>query len=310
MSASRTSPKVRHLLGLAELSKSELEIYLKRADMWRRILSKGNGRSLGQKRKSQVLINLFFEPSTRTRISFEFAGYRLGMNVINFATEESSLRKGETVQDTFHNLTAMRPSIIAVRVASTEALSAFASSSLIPIVNAGDGVGEHPTQALLDALTLLNVKKRLQGLKIAIIGDIAHSRVAHSNFHLLPKFGVKVFTFGPDELVPEILPKGVVRANSMSDALRDADAVMMLRIQLERMKDRPLPLHNYHAQFGLNSAKLAQAKPEVMVLHPGPMNRGLEIDNEVADDPKRSFILAQVSHGVAVRMAVLEILTR
>lgn len=309
MSVFRTSPKVRHLLGLEELSKSELEVYLKRADKWRRLLSKGKSHGLAKKRQGQVLINLFFEPSTRTRISFELAAYRLGMNVINFSTEESSVRKGETVHDTFHNLLAMQPSIIAARVATESVLSACAASSPVPIVNAGDGVGEHPTQALLDALTLLHVKGRLQGLKIAIIGDIAHSRVAHSNFHLLPKLGAKVFAFGPDELIPKTLPRGVIRANSMSDALRNADAVMMLRIQLERMKEQPLPLHNYHAQYGLNSARLAVAKQEVMVLHPGPMNRGLEIADEVADDPKRSFILAQVGHGIAVRMAVLEILT-
>ncbi|HXV74410.1 MAG TPA: aspartate carbamoyltransferase catalytic subunit [Sphingomonadales bacterium] len=308
MSARRTSAKARHLLGLAGLSKPDIEKFLKRAEAYRRARAKGH--DFGKKRKGQTLVNLFFEPSTRTRVSFELAAYQLGMSVVNFAAEASSVRKGETLTDTFRNLAAMGPAAIVVRAAEEGAVARLAAESPVPVINAGDGAGEHPTQALVDALTLMRAKGRLQGLKVAIIGDIAHSRVARSNFHLLPKFGVKVAAFGPGELMPKALPPGTARAASMDEALSGADAVMMLRIQIERMKERPLPLHNYHAQFGLHAKTLALAKKDAVVLHPGPMNRGLEIADEVADDPKRSLVLEQVANGVAVRMAVLDLLTR
>jgi len=308
MRAPRPSKKARHLLGLHDLSKSEIEVFLNRAGNFRRALDKGQT-FLG-KRKGRTLINLFFEPSTRTRISFELAATRLGMSVVNFSAEASSVRKGETLLDTVKNLDALRPDAIAIRIGDENLIGKLAAGCRTPVINAGDGTGEHPTQALLDALTLVRAKGKLSGLKVAVIGDIAHSRVARSNFHLLPKFGARVAAFGPDSLMPSALPEGVVRAASMAEALKGADAVMMLRIQLERMKERPLPLHNYHAQFGLNRKTLALAKADAVVLHPGPINRGLEISDEVADDPKRSLVLEQVANGVAVRMAVLELLTR
>ena len=254
------------------------------------------------------IVNLFFEPSTRTRTSFEIAAKRLGADTISIQAVGTSLSKGESLVDTLNTLAAMNPDIIVMRHAASGAphfLSRFLS---IPMINAGDGRHEHPTQALLDALTILEVKGTLEGLRVAIIGDISHSRVARSNLHLLSKFGADIVACGPATTVSKNLPSlapGVRLTFDMREAVRDADVIMMLRVQLERQNVEVFPKSEYFRYYGLTLEHVALAKPDAIVLHPGPINRGREISSEVADS-QRSMILSQVENGVAIRMAVLE----
>lgn len=258
--------------------------------------------------KGFVLINLFLENSTRTRLSFEMAAKRLGASVINMTTEGSSIKKGESLIDTLKTLNALCPDIFVVR--SKEEGAARTSTEIMecPVINAGDGTNEHPTQAMLDALTLRRHFGKLEGLNISICGDILHSRVAHSNSLLLEKMGAHVKLVGPSELLPTNLDNATT---DMQEGLKDADAVMVLRIQEERLqKSLSFTGDEYFKSYGLTKEKLAWAKKDAVVLHPGPILRGVEIDAAIADDPKRSFITTQVEMGIAVRMACLDLLTR
>ena len=259
--------------------------------------------------RGHVVVNLFLEPSTRTRTSFEIAAKRLGGDVVNIAAAASSLVKGETLVDTTRTLDAMHPSAIVVRHASAGAPAIVATHSRASVVNGGDGAHEHPTQALLDARTILDRKSRIEGLRVVIAGDILHSRVARSNAYLLTALGATVVFSGPETLVPaaiDTIADGVEIAPSFDAALEGADVVMMLRVQLERQHEAFFPsLGEYHARYGLTEARLRTASPDAIVMHPGPVNRGVEITPEVADGPQ-STILEQVANGVAVRMAVLD----
>lgn len=258
--------------------------------------------------RGRSVVNLFFEASTRTRTSFEMAAKRLGADTISITAAGSSVSKGESLVDTLNTLAAMRPDAIVMRHAASGAPHFLSRYLPIPIVNAGDGTHEHPTQALLDARTILDRRGRLDGLRVAIIGDIAHSRVARSNIFLLSKFGAQVVLCGPASLVPkemgQIAP-GVELSGHMEAAIRGADVIMMLRVQLERQQSAAFPASEYFQFFGLRPEHVDLAKPDVVVMHPGPINRGREISSEVADS-QRSAILNQVENGVAVRMAVLE----
>ena len=258
--------------------------------------------------RGKMIVNLFFEASTRTRVSFEIAARRLGADAVSIAAQGSSVSKGESLVDTLNTLAAMRPDAIVMRHSASGAPHFLARHLPTPIINAGDGTHEHPTQALLDARTILDRKGRLTGLRVAIIGDIAHSRVARSNVHLLSKFGAQIVLCGPASLLPLELTQlapGVSLSNDIRGAIRDADVIMMLRVQLERQNEAPFPAGEYFRFYGLRLEHLKQAKPDVIVMHPGPINRGREISSEVADS-QRSVILNQVENGIAVRMAVLE----
>lgn len=261
--------------------------------------------------QGRTLINLFFENSTRTRTSFELAGKRLGMDVINISAQVSSVSKGETLLDTAMNLNAMHADVIVVRHSQSGAVGLIANKVNAAVINAGDGSHEHPTQALLDALTIRRKKGSIKGLKVAICGDIAHSRVARSNIHLLNALGAEVTVIAPSYLMPtSVETLGVTATSDMKAGLRDKDIVMMLRIQTERTSGNSIAsVRDYFHGYGLDSAKLALAKPDALVMHPGPINRGVEIDTDIADDIGRSVILDQVEMGVAVRQAVLELFT-
>lgn len=256
-----------------------------------------------------MIVNLFYEASTRTRTSFEIAAKRLGADAVSITASGSSVTKGESLVDTLNTLAAMRPDAIVMRHAASGAPHFLARHLPTPIVNAGDGTHEHPTQALLDARTILDRRGSLEGLRVAIIGDIAHSRVARSNVHLLAKFGVDIVLCGPASLLPPELAKlapGVRLTSDISEAIRGADVIMMLRVQLERQSGSvSFPAGEYFRFYGLRLEHLDLAKPEAIVMHPGPINRGRELSSEVADF-QRSVILNQVENGVAVRMAVLE----
>jgi aspartate carbamoyltransferase catalytic subunit len=259
--------------------------------------------------RGRTQINLFFEPSTRTQSSFEIAGKRLGADVMNMSVAASSVKKGETLIDTAATLNAMRPDIIVVRHHAAGAVHLLARKVDCSVVNAGDGAHEHPTQALLDALTIRRNKGRIEGLVVAICGDVLHSRVARSNIILLQALGARVRLVAPSTLLPAGIDRfGVEVFSRMSDGLRDADIVMMLRLQRERMNGSFVPsVKEYFHFFGLDGEKLAYAKPDALVMHPGPMNRGVEISSAIADGAQ-SLIREQVEMGVAVRMAVLEAL--
>jgi aspartate carbamoyltransferase catalytic subunit len=250
----------------------------------------------------KILFNLFYENSTRTLMSFSTAAHRLGASVVTLPVEHSSVKKGETLEDTARTLNAMRPDALVMRHRENGAPQRVAAIMDCPVINAGDGTSEHPTQALLDAATIRSHFGRIDGLKIAICGDIAHSRVAHSNMKLLPRLGATVRLGGPETLVPD-------GALSVGEAIEGADVVMMLRVQRERLEeelgDAP---GEYLRRYGLTAERLATAAPDAVVMHPGPMNRGVEIDGALADDPKRSRITLQVEYGVAVRMACLDLL--
>src|SRR6516165_771111 len=299
----------RHLLGIEGLSAQDLLILLDLAEEAIKV-----SRQVEKKRstlRGRTLINLFFEASTRTQSSFELAGKRLGADVMNMSVATSSVKKGETLIDTAMTLNAMRPDIIVVRHAQAGAVHLLAKKVDCSVVNAGDGAHEHPTQALLDALTIRRNLGRIEGLVVAICGDILHSRVARSNILLLAKLGAYVRVVGPSTLMPSgVELMGVEVAHDMGSGLKDADVIMMLRLQRERMSGALVPsAREYFRYFGLDEEKLSYAKPGALVMHPGPMNRGVEIDTLVADGAQ-SLIREQVEMGVAVRMAVLEALAR
>jgi aspartate carbamoyltransferase catalytic subunit len=297
----------KDLLGIADLSASEISLILDTAEAMKEVSARPIKKVPALRGKT--VINLFYEPSTRTRTSFEVAEKRLSADTLNIAIATSSVVKGETLIDTALNLEAMSPDVIVMRHASSGACHLLARTCKAGIVNAGDGMHEHPTQGLLDAFTIRERKGRLQGLKVAIIGDMLHSRVFRSNVYLLTKMGAEVWACGPPTLMPAgIGQMGVHATAKVEEAVADADAVMMLRIQLERMQGGYFPsLREYFQVFGMTPERVRLAKPDAIVMHPGPMNRGVEIASEVADSPA-SVILDQVANGVAVRMAVLYLL--
>jgi aspartate carbamoyltransferase catalytic subunit len=300
----------RHLLGIEALSAAEIERLLDLANSYAD-LPKDDERTRRVLR-GRTVINLFFETSTRTSTSFELAAKRLGGDVITMSVGTSSIKKGETLLDTAMTLNAMKPDVMVVRHNESGAVNLLSQKVDGSVINAGDGRHEHPTQALLDALTIRRRLGRLNGLLVAICGDILHSRVARSNIHLLTKMGARVRVIAPLTLLPSDIGRmGVEVFTDMKRGLKDVDIVMMLRLQLERMQGAYVPsTREYFRFFGLDYAKLALAKPDALIMHPGPMNRGVEIDSEVADDINRSVIREQVEMGVAVRMACLDALTR
>jgi aspartate carbamoyltransferase catalytic subunit len=300
----------RHLLGIAGMARAEIVALLDLADGYVEVNRAATKKS--DLLSGRTVINVFFETSTRTRTSFELAGKRLGADVINMEIAWSSIKKGETLIDTAMTLNAMHPDVLVVRAPDSGAVKLLSEKVNCAVVNAGDGSHEHPTQALLDALTIRRRKGRLEGLRVAICGDIAHSRVARSNIHLLNTLGAEVRVIAPPTLLPSGIEKMGVRAfTNMSKGLEGCDIVMMLRLQTERMQGSYVPsIREYFRFYGLDYDKLANAKPDALIMHPGPMNRGVEIDTVVADDIDRSVIREQVEMGVAVRMAVLDSLTR
>lgn len=300
----------RHLLAIEGLAPSDIRFLLDEAEQW--VEAGRAARKHDERLRGLTQVNAFFENSTRTLLSFEIAGKRLGADVVNLAAGQSSLRKGETLLDTALTLNAMRPDVIVIRHDQSGAVALLADKVDCPVLNAGDGRHEHPTQALLDALTIRRRKGRIEGLVIAICGDLLHSRVARSNFHLLTALGAEVRAVAPPTLMPaEVGQFGVAPFTSMAEGLAGADVVMMLRLQLERMAGAFVPsTREYFATWGLTPGRLAGAAADVLVMHPGPMNRGVEIDSAVADDIQRSAITEQVEMGVAVRMACLDVLTR
>jgi aspartate carbamoyltransferase catalytic subunit len=311
-----TSPSARpkllkgqHLLAVDDISPFEITALL---DLAQTYVNEGNGpRQRNPILQGQTQVNLFFEASTRTQSSFEIAGKRLGADVMNMAISTSALSKGETVLDTAMTINAMHPNFLVVRHQSSGAVELLAQKVSCSVINAGDGQHEHPTQALLDALTIRRRKNSIEGLTVAICGDVLHSRVARSNIHMLNKLGARVRVVAPSTLLPTgIANFGVEVHRNMRDGLEGADVVMVLRLQLERMSGAFVPSQReYYRFFGLNEEKLHYAKPDALVMHPGPMNRGIEIDSNVADGAQ-SVIREQVEMGVAVRMAVLDALSR
>ena len=299
----------RHLLGIEGLSPEVITLLLDRAESY-----------VEQNRRDdkhtallhgRTIINLFFEDSTRTRTSFELAGKRLGGDVINMSVANSSVKKGETLIDTAMTLNAMHPDVLVVRHSASGAVKLLSEKVNCAVINAGDGRHEHPTQALLDALTIRRRRGRIAGLEVAICGDISHSRVARSNIHLLNAMGARVRLIAPKTLIPSAIERmGVDVYHNMNEGLKDCDIVMMLRLQTERMQGGFFPsVREYFHFFGLDYKKLSHAKDDALIMHPGPMNRGVEIASEVADDIGRSAIREQVEMGVAVRMACLDLLT-
>jgi aspartate carbamoyltransferase catalytic subunit len=298
----------KHLLGITGLPVSDIRLILNTARSFREISSRAIKKV--PTLRGRTVINLFYEPSTRTRSSFEIAAKRLSADSLNFSASSSSVSKGETLIDTALNLQSMRPDIIVIRHKAAGAPHLLAKHSKdCAVINAGDGMHEHPTQALLDALTIEDKKGRLEGLRVAIVGDITHSRVARSNALLLKKMGADVWICGPPTLIPiDFEQYGVTVTYHMKEALSGADVVMMLRTQLERQQEVFYPsVKEYFSLYGLNREKLSVAKKDVIVMHPGPINRGVEIDPDIADGDV-SVILEQVTNGVAVRMAILYLL--
>ncbi len=299
--------KSRHLLGIADLGAEEIALVLDTAEAMKEIAARPIKKV--PTLRGRTVVNLFFEPSTRTRTSFEVAEKRLSADTLSIAVAQSSVTKGESLLDTVRNLEAMAPDMIVMRHASSGAPHLLARLCRSVIINAGDGMHEHPTQALLDAFTIREHKQTLAGLKVAIVGDLLHSRVLRSNVQLLNKMGAHVWACGPATLMPAGLEHFGVRATtSIDEAVDGADVVMMLRIQHERMHGHFIPsTREYFTLFGLTPERARRAKDDVIIMHPGPMNRGVEIDSDVADGPY-SVILEQVANGVAVRMAVLYLL--
>jgi len=288
------------ILSIDSLNDSEIANILDRAELY---FSGNRGRRSNERLHGRIIFNVFYENSTRTAMSFATAAHRLGASALSLSVERSSVSKGETLEDTARTLNAMRPSALVIRHRENGAPAVVATIMDAPVLNAGDGTNEHPTQALLDAATLRQRLGRLEGLKVAICGDIRHSRVARSNAKLLPRLGAEVRLAGPPELLPDGIP-----LLSIDEAIAGADVVMMLRVQRERLEadfgDAP---GEYLSRYGLTTERLATASPCALVMHPGPMNRGVEIEDRVADDPDRSLITLQVEMGVAVRMACLEL---
>ena len=297
----------RHLLGIEGLLPTSINFLLNSSNNYVDFLNnKKNGKL--DILKNKICINLFFENSTRTRTSFELAGKKLGADMLNISVGTSSIKKGETLIDTAMTLNAMQPDILVVRHHDAGAVKLLSEKVNCGVINAGDGPHEHPTQALLDALTILKRKKKISGLKVAICGDIMHSRVARSNIHLLNTLGAEVRVIAPATLIPKgIESLGVTIFYDMKSGLKDVDIIIMLRLQLERMSGSFVPsIREYFRFYGLDREKLNFANPDALILHPGPMNRGVEIDSELADDIDRSAIFEQVQMGVAVRMACLK----
>ena len=302
--------QLEHLLGIEPLQPQQIEKILDLANYYadqNRINAQNNNALAGC-----TQVNMFFEHSTRTQASFEIAGKRLGADVMNMSMEASSIKKGETLIDTALTLNAMRPDLLVVRHPHSGAVDLLAQKVNCAVLNAGDGSHEHPTQALLDALTIRRSKGRLRRLNIAICGDVAHSRVARSNIILLGKMENRLRLVGPSTLMPSNINEfGVEVFYDIQQGLRDVDVVMMLRLQRERMDGGFIPSEReYYHRYGLDAKKLSYAKPDAIVMHPGPMNRGVEIDGEIADDLRHSVIQEQVEMGVAVRMAAMDILMR
>lgn len=298
----------KDLLGIEDLDRLEIESILETALRFEEV----NKRPIKKvpTLRGKTIINLFFENSTRTRTSFEIAGKRLSADVINISTSASSVTKGESLLDTAKNLEAMNPDIIVCRHSSAGAPHILSRYLAASVINAGDGAHEHPTQALLDMLTVLKVKKKVDGLKVAIVGDISHSRVARSNIYCFQKMGASVALVGPATMIPcAIKDLGVDVHYDLKKGIEGADIVMMLRIQMERISQSPFPsLREYASYFGLNKETAKSLKEDALILHPGPVNRGVEIDPEIADGPY-SLILNQVANGVSVRMALLYLLS-
>jgi aspartate carbamoyltransferase catalytic subunit len=289
------------LLSIDSLSDDQIATILDRAGLF---FAANRARQSSNALAGKIVFQLFYENSTRTAMSFATATHRLGASAVSLSVEHSSVKKGETLEDTARTLSAMRPDSLVIRHRENGAPTIVAEIMDCPVINAGDGTNEHPTQALLDAATIRQHFGRLDGLKVAICGDIRHSRVARSNAKLLPRLGAEVRLAGPPEFMPDEVP-----ALSIDEAIGGADAVMMLRIQRERLDDDlEYAPGEYLNKFGLTRERLAQASAKAVVMHPGPMNRGVEIDSQVADDPERSLITLQVEMGVAVRMACLELL--
>jgi aspartate carbamoyltransferase catalytic subunit len=297
----------KDLLGISDLSSQEIYRILETADAMREIGERPIKKV--PTLRGKTIVNLFYEPSTRTRTSFEIAEKRLSADTLNIAVATSSVLKGETLADTAMNIEAMAPDMIVLRHASSGACHLLARICRSRLINAGDGMHEHPTQALLDAFTIRQHKPQIEGLKVAIVGDLLHSRVLRSNVLLLVSLGADVWVSGPPTLIPPGIERlGVTVSTSVDEAVTDADVIMMLRIQQERMQGAFFPsLREYFNVFGLTQERAKRARPDVIIMHPGPMNRGVEIASEVADGPY-SVILEQVANGVAVRMAVLYLL--
>jgi aspartate carbamoyltransferase catalytic subunit len=292
------------LLSIDDLSDAQIATILDEGERW--FAFNRQPRRNDRRLDGLTVLNAFFENSTRTLLSFEIAAKRLGAQVVTMQVEHSSIKKGETLEDTARTLNAMRPDALVIRHGTSGAPRSVSEIMDCPVINAGDGTGEHPTQALLDAATLMHRFGRIEGLKVAICGDLAHSRVARSNAKLLPRLGAEVRLAGP----PKLLPQDFAGSGSIDEAVEEADVVMMLRIQRERLEedlnDGP---GEFLARHGLTAERMARAAPGAVVMHPGPINRGVEIDGALADDPARSLITLQVEMGVAVRMACLELLT-
>ncbi|MBA3577920.1 MAG: aspartate carbamoyltransferase catalytic subunit [Sphingomonas sp.] len=294
-------PLLVDLISIDSLTDAQIGTILDQADFW---LAENRAARSSDRLGGRIVFNLFYENSTRTSMSFATAAHRLGASVVTLPVEHSSVNKGETLEDTARTLNAMRPDALIIRHSQDGSAAAVAQIMDCPVINAGDGTNEHPTQALLDAATIRSRFGRIDGLDIAILGDIRHSRVAHSNIKLLERLGARLRVSGPEKLMPEGTP-----AIPIDEALAGADVVMMLRVQRERLTeelgDAP---GEYLNRFGLTAQRLAKASPDAAVMHPGPMNRGVEIDGAIADDPERSLIALQVEYGVATRMACLELL--
>jgi aspartate carbamoyltransferase catalytic subunit len=300
----------RHLTGIAGLEPHQILFLLDEAEQW---IDANRDRARPDKRLAGLTqINAFFENSTRTLLSFEIAGKRLGADVVNMHAAQSSVKKGETLIDTAVTLNAMRADVIVIRHGSSGAVQLIADKVDCPVLNAGDGWHEHPTQALLDALTIRRRRGSIAGQRVVICGDILHSRVARSNMLSLTALAAEVRVVGPTTLMPAAIERmGVTPYTNFDEALEGADVVMMLRLQNERMNGAYIPsTREYHMLYGLTPERLERAKPDALVMHPGPMNRGVEITSSVADHPERSAITEQVEMGVAVRMACLDVLTR
>jgi len=296
--------KRKHLLGLEELSREEIIHILDTAETFKDVSTRSVKKVPAL--RGRVVVNLFFEDSTRTRVSFGLAASRLDADVVDFSAKVSSLSKGETLIDTAKNIEAMGIDVVVIRHSAPGAPHYLAQCIDTPVVNAGDGSHEHPTQALLDMFTIREIKGKIEGLKVAIVGDIAHSRVARSNIWGLTKLGAKVVVVGPTTLLPKSMKSmGVDISHNLDEVLPQVDVINMLRVQRERIASNVFPsVEEYTRLFGLNNQRMGRAKPDVLVMHPGPINRGVEITSEVADG-KHSAILRQVTNGLSVRMAVL-----
>src|SRR4051812_487134 len=294
----------KHLLDMESLTKEEIVTVLDTAKAFKAVGQRAIKKVPALRGKT--VVNLFVEPSTRTRISFELAEQRLSADIINFTAEASSLKKGETLKDTAKNLEALNADFIVIRHSASGAPHFLARVVDSSVINAGDGAHEHPTQALLDAFTIRERKGKIEGLKVTILGDVLYSRVARSNIWALTKLGASVTLCGPATLVPKVFEEmGCRVSHDLKEAIEDADIINLLRIQHERQRKTMFPsLGEYTSMFGLNRARLAMTKPDALIMHPGPINRGVEIDSEIADC-ERSLVLEQVTNGLAVRMAVL-----